>query len=129
MTSVTSSAAPAATGATAEKRSGSVITAPAGSQDYDRRIGKPVRFEPKRIYYSTKNNDDFDPRICLCCKPCPYGHRRPEVRRCCRGCWSLSQLHPFYMIFWTPRNTAFTEARRWIVFSQIILMAVVSTSS
>jgi hypothetical protein len=86
---------------------------------------RPVRIEPKRLYYSVNDDEDFDPRICVRAHGCAYGHRRSGMRRCCRGWWSVSRLHPFYMLFWVPKSTAFTLSRRLISFLQIILASII----
>ena len=93
--------------------------------DATRPIEQPVRVEPKRLIYSVKNEDDFDPRICIRARGCTYGHRSREQRRCCRGWSSVARLHPFYMLFWVPKTTAFTESRRLLSFIHIIFVSVI----
>jgi len=96
--------------------------------DGGQRPGNDVatRVEPKRIIYND-DEDDFDPKVCVNARGCTYGHRTPYMRHLCRGWYGVTQLHPFYMIFWTPKDTAYTIVRRILSLIHIIFVAVICT--
>ena len=114
----------------------STLTANAPSEgapsrtDDDQRAGNDVatRVEPKRIIYND-DEDDFDPKVCVNARGCTYGHRTPYTRHLCRGWYGVTQLHPFYMIFWTPKDTAYTIVRRILSLFHIIFVAVIGTAA
>jgi hypothetical protein len=88
-----------------------------------------VRVEAKRMYYSVDNDDDYDPKVCVRARGCVYGHRSPRMRLVCRGWWSVTRRHMVAMVFWTPKDDAFSLSRRILYLVHILLLALLGTSA